>query len=388
MWQRPRRSRNWLRRTLTKNSEQVRSKHQKETMKKTPPIPEKTDQEKEAAEAQIIELSKRIEFYLTEYSVELLANKMHAGEFVVPSYQRAFTWEPERKSRFIESVLIGLPIPFLFFWEMPDGKLEIVDGSQRLRTLEEFVFGGLRLTELDGLTAVSGFTFKDLPSSRQRKLCNRSIRGIVLNEHADEQARFDMFERINTGSKLANKAEVRRGALAGPFMDLILELANKAEFTSLAPVSKKDVDEREREELVTRFFAYGDGLEGYRDRPSEFLFDYVKKMNLQVEADPNVVAGYRHRFDTTMAFVQAVFPHGFRRAATGKATPRARFEAIAIGSWLALKEVPNLTPALVPDIDDWINTQAFKDRTGSDGANARLRLEQRMHFVRDKLLGR
>ncbi|MDS9590067.1 MULTISPECIES: DUF262 domain-containing protein [Pseudomonas] len=229
------------------------------------------------AEAQIVELSKRIEFYLTEYSVELLVNKMQGGDFVVPMYQREYTWEPERKSRFIESLLLGLPIPFLFFWEMPTGELEIVDGSQRLRTLEEFVAGGFRLGELETLTALSGFEFSDLPSSRQKKVINRSIRGIVLNEHADEQARFDMFARINTGSKIANKAEVRRGALAGPFMDLVIELAQDQQFVDLAPVSKKDLNEREREELVTRFFAYGDGLEGYKDRPAEFIFQICKK---------------------------------------------------------------------------------------------------------------
>ena len=78
-----------------------------------------------SAEAQIVEESKRIEFYLTEYSVELLAAKMHSKEFVIPPYQRDDTWEPARKSRFIESLLMGLPIPFLFFWESPEtGKLE------------------------------------------------------------------------------------------------------------------------------------------------------------------------------------------------------------------------------------------------------------------------
>jgi Protein of unknown function DUF262 len=118
-----------------------------------------------------------------------------------------FTWEDDRKSRFIESVLLGLPIPFLFFWEMSDGKLEIVDGSQRLRLLEEFVLGDMRLGELESLTALSGFKFSDLPASRQRKVNNRWIRGIVLNEHADEQAGFDMFSRMNTGSRIANKAE-------------------------------------------------------------------------------------------------------------------------------------------------------------------------------------
>ena len=219
---------------------------------------------------------------------------MANGDFIIPQYQREDTWEDERKSRFIESLLMGLPIPFLFFWESPGtGKLEIVDGSQRLRTIEQFLANSLVLGELDQLDQLEGLRFCDLPASRQRKIKNRSIRGIVLNEHADEQSRFDIFERINTGSKVANKAEVRRGALIGPFLDLAIELAEDATFTELAPVPPKSVKLREREELVTRFFAYGDGLEDYRDRPSDFLFRYAKKMNEYFVTNPNEVEEYR-----------------------------------------------------------------------------------------------
>lgn len=356
-------------------------------MKITKDIAPKTDAEVAAAEDQIVELSKRIEFYLTEYSVELLASKMNKGEFVVPAYQRAYTWEADRKSRFIESLLLGLPVPFLFFWEMPNGKLEIVDGSQRLRSLEEFVLGGLRLGELDSLTALSGFTFSELPESRQRKIQNRSIRGIVLNEHADEQARFDMFERINTGSKIANKAEVRRGALTGRFMDLIIELAKTDPFTELAPVSKKELDEREREELVARFFAYSDGLVGYRDRPSEFIFNYVKVMNAKLAEQPELAEQYRIKFVQTIGFVDRIFPYGFRKGEKGKATPRARFEAIAIGSRLAIDTNPGLLQAAVPDVNAWLTGPEFMKVTGSDGANAIARLRERTGFVRDRLLG-
>lgn len=356
-------------------------------MKKLKESPAKTEADVAQAEEQIVELSKRIDFYLTEYSVELLAGKMSKGEFVVPPYQRAYTWEEDRKSRFIESLLLGLPIPFLFFWEMPSGKLEIVDGSQRLRAIEEFVLGDLQLGELDSLTALSGFKFSDLPESRQRKVNNRSIRGIVLNEHADEQARFDMFERINTGSKIANKAEVRRGALAGPFMDLIVELAIAPNFESLAPVSKKGLDEREREELVARFFAYSDGLAGYKDRPSEFIFNYVKQSNVRVADDPALLGQYRARFTETMDFIERVFPHGFRRNDKGKATPRARFEAIAVGSRLALNERPALAQEAVADVLPWLTSEEFITVTGSDGANAIARLRERTGFVRDKLLG-
>jgi hypothetical protein len=346
-----------------------------------------TSRQIEAAEEQIVEQSKRIEFFITEYSVELLASKMQSGDFEIPPYQREDTWEPERKSRFIESLLMGLPIPFLFFWEKSEsGKLEIVDGSQRLRTIQQFVLGGMVLGELDVLTELEGMRFADLPESRQRKIKNRSIRGIVLNEHADEHARFEIFDRINTGSKIANKAEVRRGALIGPFLDLVISLAEDDSFAELAPVPEKSVRLREREELVTRFFAYSDGLDGYKDRPSDFLFEYAKKMNAHFTAHPEDVEVYRQRFMDTTAFVSQVFPFGFRRNHGLKATPRTRFEAIAIGSYLAMQEQPDLANQH-PDVASWLTGADFSAVTGSDGANVIARLKNRLHFVRDRLLG-
>lgn len=339
-----------------------------------------------AAEAQIVEQSKRIEFYLTEYSVELLANKMQSGEFEIPKYQREDTWEPQRKSRFIESLLMGLPIPFLFFWESPKtGKLEIVDGSQRLRTIHQFVMGDLELGALDELTELEGFRFRDLPEARQRKIKNRSIRGIVLNEHADEEARFDLFDRINTGSKVANKAEVRRGALIGPFLDLVIDLAKNEDFQALAPVSETQNKLREREELVTRFFAYGDGLEGYKDRVSQFLFAYARKMNEIMVNEPQRVEEYRQRFTDTMDFVRRAFPFGFRKTEGSTVTPRARFEAIAIGSFKALAEQPDLAKKAI-DVMSWLDGTDFAAFTGSDGANAISRLSGRINFVKNRLI--
>jgi len=353
-------------------------------MAKTDPV--FTKEQVDEAEQQIVEQSKKIDFYLTEYTVELLALKMRNGDFEIPNYQRDFTWEPERKSRFIESLLMGLPIPFLFFWESPStGKLEIVDGSQRLRTIEEFILDDFSLGELENLSLLTGFRFQDLPESRQRKIKNRSIRGVVLNEHTDEQSRFDLFERINTGSKVANPAEVRRGALGGPFQNLVIQLAKNEDFVKLAPLSKKDEKERRREELVTRFFAYGDGLDSYHDRVSSFLFDYTKVMNTNFESNPNLIEDYRQRFLRTMKFIEKTFPHGFRKSPKGRATPKARFESIAVGSYLALKENPNLSSQIV-DVSGWMFGDEFLSITGADGANAKSRLQGRINFVRDKLL--
>lgn len=338
-----------------------------------------------AAEAEIVSRSKRIEFYQTDYSIELLVNKYAKQEFVIPDYQRKFTWQTDRKTKFIESIHMGLPIPFLFFWEMGDGKLEIVDGSQRIRTLEEYVTGELKLGELEELPSLSGTRFTDLSEGRQLKMLNRSIRGIILSEHADEQARYDMFERINTGSKVANPGEVRRGALRGKFQEMIEDLAKDATFAALAPVSSKSQNERVPEELVTRFFGYGDGLDDYKDSPARFIFEYTKRMNQAFDTDASLEQRYRDRFHKMLAFVQTTFPNGFKKAAEANTTPRVRFEAIAIGSDLALRKKPELATMPV-DISGWIEGEDFKLKTTSDAANVRSKLENRIAFVRDRLL--
>ncbi|HHW53401.1 MAG TPA: DUF262 domain-containing protein [Acinetobacter towneri] len=338
------------------------------------------------AELQLQSYSKKIDFYTSEYTIEILAKKVAEKEYTVPDYQREFTWDPPRKSKFIESILIGLPIPFVFFWMNGDtGKLEIVDGSQRLRTIEEYLGGRLILEGLERLDLLNGTSFNDLPLSRRRKILNISIRGIILSENTDMEARVDLFERINTGSKVANPAEVRRGALRGKFMDFVNRLAMNELFVKLAPISKKQKMEREAEELVARFFAYSDGLDGYKDDVSPFIFRYIKKMNNEFEKNPELEVEYEKRFQRMIEFVDRSFELGFRKTLGAKTTPRARYESIALGSHFALEEKPDLsvdmkTTNLILDRDE------FKKEVSSDGANARRKLTGRIEYMRDALL--
>jgi hypothetical protein len=197
-----------------------------------------------------------------------------------------------------------------------------------------------------------------------------------------------MFERINTSSKMANSAEVRRGALIGPFLDFVIALSNDPFFTKMTPMSVKAVQERGREELVSRFFAYGDGLEGYRDRPADFIFDYSRAMNQKFTKSPPLEDKYRSEFDKTMRFVDRVFPNGFRKTESSRATFRARFEAIAVGSRLALRQRPGLAKvdAKTLHISDWIDSEEFVDVTSSDGANSLASLSKRIEFVSERLV--
>jgi hypothetical protein len=109
-------------------------------------------------------------------------------------------------------------------------------------------------------------------------------------------------------------------------------------------------------------------------------------MNAEAVNDPALIDRYRTRFQEAINFIDRVFPYGFRRNANGKATPRARFEAIAVGTRLALDKRPALANENVAVLP-WLNGAEFMQITRSDGANAIARLRQRTGFVRDWLLG-
>jgi hypothetical protein len=359
-------------------------------MAKDVPYTPPTLEEVAAAEGQLLKQQTVIEYDTKEFTIELLVKKFEGEEgeepdIYVPHYQRAFNWDPRRQSRFIESVLIGLPIPFLFFADMADGRLEVVDGRQRLSTCAEFLSSELVLVGLERLSELDGFKFSDLPKPQQRRFKNRTIRTIVLSQNATEQDRRDLFDRINTGSLIAEPAEVRRGALPGKFTDLIDRLAKDSTFNKLCPTTEQEQREREREELVLRFFALGDGLNGYSDRISEFLDAWLKKKNAESEQNPDQTRPYEERFNRVMLFVDKHFPYGFRKNEKSKTTPRVRFDAIAVGTSWALEQKPALKPKT--PVTDWLASEEFFTLTTSSAANVRSRILGRIGYVRDQLLG-
>ena len=203
-----------------------------------------SDEQVARAERQIVEYAKTVKFTVTEYSFEFIVQKLNSDRYYVPSYQRKLVWNKAKKSKFIESAFMGLPIPFVFFWQNVDGRLEIVDGSQRLRTIRDFMADKIKLSGLEILPALNGFYFSDLSASRQLKFGDIAIRAIILDNSTDAVTRTEMFARINTGGTTANDAEIRRGSLPGPFMDLVIELANDPKFVELTPISQSLIDQR------------------------------------------------------------------------------------------------------------------------------------------------
>ena len=203
------------------------------------------------AEAAISTVSRQVKFTVTEYPVSVYVQRFpddRSGRSFVPEYQRNKAWGQQQQTEFIESLLLGLPIPFLFFYQMPDGRMEIVDGSQRMRTMRAFLKEELRLVDPPLVPELNGFSFEDLPVDRRNKLEDVTIRTIVLDTSTEPSTRAEMFARINRSGTGANEAEIRRGSLPGPVTDLIRELAESTGFVAVTPMSPKAVDQRERED--------------------------------------------------------------------------------------------------------------------------------------------
>jgi hypothetical protein len=340
-------------------------------------------------EKQIAELQKIVDYEIKEYTIELLVHKYKEGEandtndIFIPKYQRKFIWDESKQSLFIESLLLGLPIPYMFTADSPEneGRSEIVDGSQRLRTLRYFLENKLVLVNLEKLTKIEGFRFCDLPLSRQRRFKKKTIRLIELTEKADWEVRKDIFSRINKTPSLLSDMEIRRGVYEGKFLDFIQECAGNIKLHMLCPVSEKRTEREEYAEMVLRFFAYSDKYMKFVHRVDEFLNTYTQDMSKHFDA-----AQMAEDFENMLDFVEKHFPYGFKKTENHASTPRVRFEAIAVGVNLALKEKPNLKLS-VPVIE-WLESVAFLDQVTTDAANNRNKVIGRIEFVRDKLLGK
>lgn len=329
------------------------------------------------ADAQIKDLQKQIEYDTKDYTVELIVSKFEKNEFFIPGYQRKFIWKDNNKALFVESVLLGLPIPFMFFGDSEDGRMEIIDGAQRIQTLVAFIRGDLVLSTLPKLSDLKGFKFSDLSEVQQRRFKNRTMRVIVLDEATPNSLRQDIFNRINTSGIKAKESEIRRGSYPGRLTDFIDKCAKDDLFIKLCPVTESQANRRERFELVLRFFAYVNEYTRFEHLVADFLDDFlVTHLNTFDEQL------YLEEFNRALRFVDKHFEYGFAKSKTAETTPRVRFEALSVGVALALRVAPELDVSSV----NWIDSQRFKELTTSDASNNQGKLKERVEYVRDELL--
>lgn len=199
-----------------------------------------------------------------DFSVQDLVDKIKNFDIdLTPIYQRNYVWETNdhkenKRSRLIESLLLNIPIPVIYFAEQEETlKYEVIDGQQRLRTFHDFLNDKFALQNLEIRDDVNGKTYSQLSQKDRDEIRKRSIRAIVILNESDEEVKYEVFERLNLGSIQLTPQEIRNNTLRGSFNNLLKELSENNKFQEMLSLRlKKDAKNMAHEELVLRFFAY------------------------------------------------------------------------------------------------------------------------------------
>jgi len=258
------------------------------------------------------------DFFATPYDppVKTLVQEIKDRELIVrPTFQRNQVWDAARKSRFVESILLNIPIPTLFFAEDDDKSKVVVDGQQRLLALKEFVDNKYPLRGLEVLAPLNGKSYDDLTERQQRTIGNRTLRCLVISARSDSEIRFQVFERLNQGGMPLNAQEVRHCVYRGALNDLLHNL--KLDPTWLGLLGQDKSHPRMVDcELILRFFALRSTLPNYSPPLKSILNDYMRSHR---HPSPNELVELKEAFSDATSAVKLAFPkNAFRRVSDGK----------------------------------------------------------------------
>jgi hypothetical protein len=228
-----------------------------------------------------------------------------------PTFQREYVWghKPELPSRLIESILLEIPIPPLYFGQQAGGKLEVIDGQQRLTTLIRFVSNEFALRRLTRMPSLNGKEFRDLSREYQEKIKDTPIRTIVIDAGRNTGLRYEIFERLNRGSMTLNEQELRNCVYRGPFNELLAELERDSRWRRIKGGDSPEPRFKERE-MILRFLALANRINFYTGSLKRFLNDYMEKY---APSDTAAISEQAAMFRQTMQNVLTVFgPHSAR----------------------------------------------------------------------------
>ena len=223
-------------------------------------------------------------------TVHDVLRRIDAGRFVMnPDFQRDFIWSDDQQSKLIESVIMRIPLPVLYLAEDEQGRMIVVDGLQRLSTFKRFVDNDLKL-KLPHRDDLHGKSFGELSPKLQNRVEDCNLILYVIDQKVPEQARLDIFDRVNSGVPLSRQ-QMRNSLYSGAATRFLKEESATKIFRGATGDSLKKTTMRDRE-FVNRFCAFQIlDLDEYRDM-DEFLAEGLKKMN----AAPDLLAGLSSRF--------------------------------------------------------------------------------------------
>ncbi len=279
----------------------------------------------------------------TDWTTETIISQINKGNIQLnPRFQRRDAWEQQRKSRFIESLILGLPIPQLVLAESKTkrGAYVVIDGKQRLLSIRQFaadpadeVFQPLRLSGLLIRTDLRGLTLHDLRTDIQRSddlsaFENQPIRTVVIKNWGSEEFLYQVFLRLNTGSVPLSPQELRQALHPGPFVEFAdITSGESPALRELMSLKKPDFRMRDTE-LLIRWYAFRYFGHTYSGDLKGFLDETCKGLNRSWGAQGDEMKADLLEFEAAYATSKAVFGANVCRKWTARGYERPFNRAI------------------------------------------------------------
>jgi len=366
-----------------------------------------------------------------DMSLNELADMYESGELIIqPDYQRNFRWSNEQQSRFIESLVLELPVPAIYVIETNDGIYELIDGlqssylhyrgklqDQGLPTIlqsddDDFdeqeiaeeddrtedvskpenegthLLTPLILSGCDIIKELNGLTEKTMPQLFAIRLKRMPIRVEVIKKDTDSSIKYHLFKRLNTGGEILSKQEIRNCTirlLDSKFIDFIADCAKNRDYIDCIAIPTAKIRKKYDHEVILRFFAFKNARETFTHNIDECITKYLEdvssaEVNFDYEAE------------------RAIFNETFRVLKNAyKDTPSSTF---LISSKKSINAFDAFTQGIQPQLrtlnDDPIKLRSILDgiKTNHDfravvvggGLNSSNKLDQRINMVQEKLM--
>jgi len=314
-----------------------------------------------------------------------ISSMYDGGELEIrPAYQRLFRWNATQQSQFIESLLLGLPIPPIFVIETEARKYELIDGLQRVSTYLRFTGvladkTKLKLSNCDIVPELNSLTIDDLSPALRIKVKRSYVKMYIIKKESLPRIKYDMFKRLNTGGSLLEAQEIRNSTirfLDETFIDFIQKLSKDKNFKSCLGYVQDYLLERQfDDELVLRFFTLKNGnLKHYQKGGLETLADFLTKYAEDV-ATKTVIFDYETEegvFTKTFEVLNKVMgKNAFSKDEQSRQFLAFHYEAIsvAITSISTKVDVKNTThiTKLKENLSALKQDTSFQEATGNKG---------------------
>ena len=246
-----------------------------------------------------------------DFTVNSIIDKINRNKVNLrPSYQREYVWTVRTASKLVESLMLNIPIPTMFFHEVNDGLLEVVDGKQRLTSIWAFINGEFpngqkfKLRGLDVFAEHNDKTFAELPPEIQERILDHPLNVHTIGRQSQPDFVFEVFERLNMGATQLNEQELRNCIYQGVYTDLLQDLAGDARLLRVCRAKAPHLRMKDRE-LVLRFFAMRrTGPSGMTSPIKAWLNEEIRENK---DMTPSEAEAMRGDFVETIGLVWDVF---------------------------------------------------------------------------------